>query len=137
MASIAGFYYDPHHGGCLRRVAAPEGGGFLPILGVYGDDELHPPGHFWSARAFASPQAEGGIPLTVHFRGKEKPEGWDVTLEATFDVATRQIRWADGNVWLPLHAHRAQLAAPPVRSSVGGLRHPPRCAASDRARGGR
>ena len=87
-----GFWYDPLHGGCLRRIRDGK------ILGVYGNDE-RTTGAPWFAT-----YARIGSSVAVDFAGK--PGKIPQKMTATLDG--RSLRWSDGNVWKRLYMHRSQ-----------------------------
>ena len=98
MRGLAGYYYDPKHGGCLRRVH-DDG----RIVGVYGSHETGTPGTVWTAHA----SAIHGDPiwnLRVDFSGK--PLKRNHFLFARF--SNHSIRWQDGNEWKKLYVHPQQ-----------------------------
>ena len=66
---IHGWYYDPLHGHCLRRVDRV-GPDLYRIVGVYGDDEpnTHAPLTAWMRATETSP--DGSVRLDVDFSGK-------------------------------------------------------------------
>lgn len=104
--SLAGFYFDPKHGGCLRRIVR-RGDGRYKVLGVHGDDE-DPPHQYWYAmidvRASASASEE--CSLAVDFSGK--PSKATKRMEATWNRRKRCIYWEDGNTWQKLFVHWKQ-----------------------------
>ena len=104
---MQGHYYDPKHGGCLRRVTArdAQGASYL-IEGVYGDDEAPWTGEAWFAVAYAVPSGPTSFSLVVDFVGKRKPNRF---LTATYDARERRIRWCDGNAWVRLFTHESLL----------------------------
>ena len=100
---MEGFYYDPKHGGCLRRIVRI--GTQQYILGVYGDDEPWP-GESWYAvmRSTGKPGH-----WRVHFSGKVKRRKY---YDACF--VGRSLHWDDGNVWPLMFHHPSQLARRPA-----------------------
>lgn len=98
---MQGFYFDPLHGGCLRRVRRVDTD-FYRIDGVYGSDEIPRHGYWYAFARFVGPGR-----LRVDFVGK--PTKRPRFLHATY-AADGRIRWEDGNVWVPLHVHPRQLA---------------------------
>lgn len=101
---MQGWYYDPRHGGCLRRITRCS-----PVLyrikGVYGNDEAMPPHTKW--HAFATVQAVYNDTMTVRVDFAGKPGRGERFLGATFDG--RDLRWDDGNVWKGMYVHGSQL----------------------------
>lgn len=65
---IEGWYYDPLHGNCLRRIKRL-GVRQYRIWGVYGSDEPHT-GDRWYATATATPRGREEYDLIVDFSGK-------------------------------------------------------------------
>ena len=97
---MEGFYYDPKHGGCLRRIVRLDQGGY-GILGVYGSDEPWP-GEPWHAIMWE----EGGRGRWhVHFVGKVKRRKHYRAVSRG-----RALDWDDGNTWVRLFAHPSQFA---------------------------
>lgn len=102
---LHGYYYDPLHGDCLRRVRRT-GPFTYAIDGVFGDDEQPRTHAYWSAVVRIADPAKPHV-LRVDFSGK--PGKVPRTLRATH--AGRTIRWEDGNVWRKLYVHAKQLRA--------------------------
>ena len=103
---LQGWYYDPLHGGCLRRVRRTSRDRYR-ITGVYGDDEPHTGGS-WYALVTAAPAdgvAEERIDLRVDFVGKPSKSNRLMTAR----WSRRRIYWDDGNVWQMLHVSPEQL----------------------------
>lgn len=96
---MEGFYFDPKHGGCLRRIVRVDAN-HLAILGVYGDDERWP-GAPWHAVMW-----EEGAPghWHVHFTGKVKRRKHYRAVSRG-----RSLHWDDGNAWQRLYVHASQL----------------------------
>jgi hypothetical protein len=98
-ADLGGMYYDPKHGGCLRRVERVRGdaGKSWSILGAYGDDEGGAAGTPWHAHA----RVVHDRFVTVRFTGKRH-----LTHEAVYRALwcpeRRELHWEDGNVWKKL-----------------------------------
>jgi hypothetical protein len=117
---LAGFYYDPWHGGCLRRILKVNEDTYR-ILGVYGNDETtnvskkleYDPepsfmtNKFWHARLVVMEKNEDIYKLSVDFSEKEGKKRF--TYKATYVVKERIIRWDDSNVWKQLYYHSKQL----------------------------
>ena len=97
---MEGFYFDPKHGGCLRRVRRVASTTYH-IDGVYGDDEAVGAGAPWHAiaRVVARPKA-GVLHLKVLFVGKQKQR---CTYDAAY--AERTLHWDDGNAWNQMYVH--------------------------------
>ena len=112
LDGIAGLYYDPKHGGCLRRVRAPTWaerrcGADAVVLGVYGTDEARH-GLPWTATLSFRGPASAARPLSVDFGGKEE-RTHARAFSATWWPARGAIVWQDGNTWRKLPFHRSQL----------------------------
>lgn len=99
---LVGWYFDPWHGGCLRRVRWLAEGRFR-IDGVYGSDEPDT-GGAWYADATVQRVREGEYLLAVDFAGKPHHPG---VRHAVY--RRRRLHWKDGNVWTQLYVHRNQL----------------------------
>lgn len=89
---LSGLWYDPKHGGCLRRITGNK------IIGVYGDDETSD--GTWYANFIRN-----GRQVNVHFVGK--PEKVPKCMVAT--LSRNSLRWSDGNVWRRMNYHKNQL----------------------------
>lgn len=96
-AALDGWYYDPLHGHCLRRIERAPTASTYRIYGVFGADERPRTGAPWVAIAVV--QAPNR--LLVDFAGK--PGKRPRFLRAT--VGRRRIDWEDGNVWHKLYVH--------------------------------
>ena len=96
---LAGWYYDPLHGGCLREIRRNHGTHTFTILGVYGDDEAPRTHQPWTARVFATDVDRDVWQLRVDFGGK--PGKQPRYLSAIF--RDRKIEWEDGNTWIQLY----------------------------------
>lgn len=106
---MEGWYYDPKHGGCLRRVVCS--GSRFTILGVYGSDESPRTHQSWTADVTVVGRGPGDlVKLVVNFTGKVKRKKMHL---ATY--VARTIRWDDGNVWLQLYVHPSQLLCTTVQ----------------------
>ena len=99
---LEGWYHDPKHGHCLRRILRVSPGVYT-IVGVYGDDETPRTHQAWTARV----TTPDGRHLRVDFGGKTLLSHARV-YRATYDGA-RRIDWEDGNHWTRLYVHPAQL----------------------------
>lgn len=117
---LAGFYYDPWHGGCLRRILRVNQDTYK-ILGVYGNDDstrvskrveydLEPAlmtNKFWHAKLIVVKREEDSYLLSVDFsekRGKKR-----FHYKATYVVKERVIKWDDTNIWKQMYYHPKQL----------------------------
>jgi len=100
-----GFYFDPKHGGCLRRIRKVNQMTYR-IDGVYGSDEIGTHG-YWSACARVVRTSRTSTMLRVDFKGK--PSKVDRYLSAEYKHSTRRIHWEDGNVWTKMFTHATQL----------------------------
>ena len=98
---LSGFYFDPLHGGCLRRIRR-SGPSTYQIVGVYGDDEGPMTHRRWTAVIHEGPDAL----LHVDFHGKPTKKTRHMT--ATF-VDGHRLVWSDGNTWHRLYVHADQL----------------------------
>lgn len=108
--SLAGFYFDAKHGGCLRRIVR-RGDGRFKVLGVHGDDE-DPPHQYWYAMVDMGQHALGAASeeysLAVDFSGK--PSKKAKKMKATWNRRKRCIYWEDGNTWQKLFVHWKQFS---------------------------
>lgn len=99
MASrLAGVYFDPLHGKCVRTIEVREGK--LQIFGTYGNDEMQPPGSTWTASVHVD--EDNSKLLTVSFDKDVSPERR--VLNALWCPLVREIHWEDGNVWSKLYS---------------------------------
>lgn len=94
-----GWYFDPKHGGCLRRVRRVTSTSYR-IDGVYGDDEAVGAGVPWHAVARVVAREPGVLRLKVFFVGKLKRRR---TYDAAY--AERVLHWDDGNAWIQMYVH--------------------------------
>ena len=102
---IAGHYYDPRHGRCLRRVTCTSPTTYT-IYGVYGRDEVPHTHRLWTATMTAvRTDPRGNTHLTVDFSGK--PIKCERHMTAVY--RRRELVWSDGNVWHQLYVHPRQL----------------------------
>lgn len=110
LATLDGFYYDPKHGNCLRRVETLKKDEEYRIRGVYGDDEPHT-GSPWSA-VMEKAHDDTSATFRVDFAGKAEREERFAT---AWPCASQNgklgpdICWSDGNRWLRLYNHPTQL----------------------------
>ena len=107
---MQGWYFDPNHGGCLRRVEKIAHG--FRIHGVYGDDEMPLTHRPWSAVATKHPTKQHTY--LVDFAGKHLLAHKRV-YEARWDGKRRRLSWEDGNTWFHMFAHHSQLVSPLTR----------------------
>lgn len=117
---IEGFYFDPWHGGCLRRIAKTSENRFK-IYGVYGNDdvvklpknvEYHKEGSemtnkYWYATCHVHESHGSKHHLKVYFGGKRSKKR--LHYDAIYDEKKRQINWDDTNVWKQMYYHPKQL----------------------------
>lgn len=110
--SLCGFYYDPSHGGCLRRIVSGQAEGTFTILGSYGEDEACPPSSPWTARMTTTSVKEDERSLyEVTFVGKRSKATGRVgtkVLTCQHYPSQRTLRWEDGNVWRKLYVSGSQ-----------------------------
>lgn len=93
---ISGYYFDPNHGNCLRRIYKKSS--TWHIIGAYGNDEPpHRPGEVWKARL-----KKRGLHLDIDFKSKTVDHA--KTYSALYCPTERIIRWQDGNTWVQLYA---------------------------------
>lgn len=98
---MEGLYFDPLHGGCLRRVKRVNLKTYK-IIGVYGTDE--PFTHLtWTATMNGA--ADDEKHFVVDFLGK--PTKKKRYLKATWKGNT--IQWGDGNTWTKMIYNPRQL----------------------------
>ena len=100
---LQGWYYDPLHGHCLRRIRRTSVHRYR-IAGVYGDDEPNT-GGTWHANVTATPDGDDEYVLEVDFAGKPTKRNRFMTAR----WSKRQIFWDDGNVWKQLYVSPLQL----------------------------
>ena len=117
---VAGVYFDPWHGGCLRRIVHIDADTY-GIHGVYGRDaglpepegvEYDPEpsawtNRYWFATCRIVSTEKNQSELHVDFTAKPNKKRKHYT--ATHDADERVIKWDDGNRWKQLYYHRAQL----------------------------
>lgn len=104
---MQGWYHDPLHGHCLRRVRriSPD---VYEVIGVYGNDEAPSTHRAWTARMTVLQRSGDTIRLTVDFAGK--PTKKNRCMTALYK--NRCIHWIeDGNVWHQLFVHPRQWTA--------------------------
>ena len=117
---LAGFYYDPWHGGCLRRILKVSENTYK-ILGVYGNDdstrvskklEYDPEpasmtNKFWHAKLVIVEKNDNSYQLCVDFSEKEGKKRF--RYKAIYIMKERVIKWDDTNVWKQMYHHPKQL----------------------------
>ena len=103
-----GYYYDPLHGHCLRRIRRTSPTTYL-IDGVYGNDEKPYTHQSWFAvMTIQRAEPNGDVHVSVDFRGK--PIKKNRLMTASYLAAKREVRWhEDGNVWRQLFVNPLQL----------------------------
>lgn len=104
---MEGFYFDPLHGNCLRRIRTVLPCETYRVDGVYGNDEPNE-GEHWFAFIRVVSRTDSKWKLEVDFAGK--PIKKKKLLKATFLPRKRCIRWEDRNVWKKLYVNARQLA---------------------------
>jgi hypothetical protein len=97
--TMDGFWFDPKHGGCLRRIVRVDATTYH-VRGVYGDDEAIAPGQPWTAVIAWSDGC-----YRVDFAGKPTKK----TRFLTVRHRGRRLVWCDGNVWRRMYLHTGQL----------------------------
>ena len=101
-----GFYHDPLHGHCLRRIDRTSYDTYR-IVGVYGDDESPHTNALWTATMRVIEVDGDEIRLRVDFAGKLGKA--DRFMTASYK--DRRLRWIeDGNEWHQLFVHAQQLS---------------------------
>ena len=117
---IEGFYFDPWHGGCLRRIVKVKEN-FYKIFGVYGNDDIikvpknveyHPESsektnQYWYATVEVCKVDKNLYYLKVNFEGK--PGKKRLHYDAVYDVIQRHIKWDDSNTWKKMYYNKKQL----------------------------
>ena len=101
---LQGWYHDPLHGHCLRRIRRLSSDRYR-ITGVYGDDEPHTGQTWYAIVSVTSVTGDGDRLLQVDFSGK--PTKTDRFMTARW--SKRRIHWSDGNVWTMLYVSPKQL----------------------------
>ena len=92
---IEGFYYDPNHGGCFRKITKINSKQYK-ITGAYGDDEPET-GSKWTAIAtFVNKNT-----FNVDFSGKKHKIHGDYITK--WNKNTRTLNWQDGNKWKKMY----------------------------------
>ena len=117
---IEGFYFDPWHGGCLRRIAKVKENHYK-IYGVYGNDEIinipknveyhsensKKTNKYWYATLQECEVDKNFYYLNVYFGGK--PGKKRLYYDAVYDEKKRHIKWDDSNTWKQMYYHNKQL----------------------------
>tara|TARA_Y100000389_G_scaffold125559_2_gene122942 strand:+ start:7620 stop:7925 length:306 start_codon:yes stop_codon:yes gene_type:complete len=95
---IEGLYYDPNHGGCLRKIKklSNEDMYDYKITGAYGDDEPET-GKKWTA--FIKTLKKNTF--YVDFSGKTHVTHGPYT--TVWNSSKRILKWEDGNTWKQLY----------------------------------
>ena len=101
--NLLGYYVDPKHGTCLRRIRCVNGK--IKIDGVYGDDEPTT-NEYWYALINIKSICDKYYLLDVDFGGK--PTKKKRILTAKFFPGKRCIKWEDGNTWKKLYYNNKQ-----------------------------
>ena len=102
---LTGYYFDPKHGGCLRRIVGI--GEEYRVIGVYGSDEASV--GVWHAVVTPGKASwRGYVPLTVNFTGKTELTH-ALIYRARYWPVYRSITWEDGNRWTRMYVHPSQL----------------------------
>tara|TARA_A100001015_G_scaffold317126_1_gene433232 strand:+ start:96 stop:461 length:366 start_codon:yes stop_codon:yes gene_type:complete len=118
---IEGFYFDPWHGGCLRRIVKLRDENYR-IHGVYGNDdpilvpqnvEYHSESSdkthkYWYATLRVCFVNKHLYYLKVKFDGK--PGKKRIDYNAVYDSKKRLIKWDDTNTWKQMYYHKNQLS---------------------------
>lgn len=120
---IAGFYFDPWHGGCLRRIVHLRGYTYR-IYGVYGNErktqvllrDYDPEPSFmtdrpWDATLHVLKKQGHFYHLSVNFTGKRGKKR--VLYSARYDAERRVIEWDDTNMWRQMYYNDTQLFPSP------------------------
>lgn len=93
---MEGWYFDPNHGNCLRKITKVDNNKYK-IVGAYGDDEPpHNPGELWNASMTAKRNH-----LTIDFESKTVDHARKY--DALYCPTARIIRWQDGNTWVQMY----------------------------------
>ena len=116
---IEGFYFDPWHGGCLRRIVKV-GENSYKVHGVYGNDDVvdipknveynaessSKTHMYWHASINVVQKKKNSLHLKVYFGGKlDKAR---LTYDAVYDMNKRLIKWDDSNEWKKMYYHKKQ-----------------------------
>lgn len=93
---MEGHYFDPKHGGCLRKIKKISDGEYK-IIGAYGDDEPDT-GKKWTASVLATKKTNL---YYVDFTGKAHVKHGHYMMK--WIPSKRRIKWEDGNVWVLMY----------------------------------
>ena len=89
---IVGYYYDPKHGGCLRKITRINKNSFK-IVGAYGDDEPDTNKKWYAEMRKTNTKDE----YLVDFTGKKHVNHGSYI--AKWIEKDRILMWEDGNRW--------------------------------------
>lgn len=116
---ITGFYFDPLHGGCLRRIVHVRGNTYK-IYGVYGNERntqvllrdydpepSYMTGRPWDATLHVLYKHGRSYHLRVDFTGKLGKKR--ALYSARYDAVRRVIEWDDENIWRQMYYNDTQL----------------------------
>ena len=117
---IEGLYFDPWHGGCLRRIEKLKENNYK-IHGVYGnDEEINIPetleydkdlknmlNKYWHATLEIYERRKHFYYLNVNFEYKKGKKR--IHYKAIYNERKRIIKWDDTNKWKQMHYHVNQL----------------------------
>ena len=92
-----GYYFDPKHGGCLRKIAYFKKNNTYQIIGAYGNDEPDT-GKKWTAVINKTNKVNI---FKVNFSGKKHITHGDYTFK--WNKRDRKLYWEDGNVWILMY----------------------------------
>lgn len=92
---IEGFYYDPKHGMCLRKITLMQDNtlGAYKITGAYGNDEPNT-GTKWTAKVLKTKKKN-----VYYVDFSDKKHATHGGYMVTYDPNKRTLNWEDGNVW--------------------------------------
>ena len=96
--ALEGYYFDPLHGGCMRRIHPISDTEFL-IEGVYGIDEPETGGLWFAEGKLLSHTSDADWDIHVDFRRGKPHKKYDTVMIAKFVRGDRCIVWEDGNEW--------------------------------------
>jgi len=96
--ALEGYYFDPLHGGCMRRIVPISNTSFL-IEGVYGTDEPDTGKNWFAEGNILSYPSEAEWEIHVDFRRGKPHKMYDTLMIAKFMRSDRKIVWEDGNEW--------------------------------------
>uniref|UniRef100_A0A6C0L0S9 Uncharacterized protein n=1 Tax=viral metagenome TaxID=1070528 RepID=A0A6C0L0S9_9ZZZZ len=93
---LTGYYYDPKHGGCLRKISKIDENSFK-IIGAYGNDEPNT-NKKWTAIMKKTKKRDEYL---VDFSGKKHVNhGSYISKWVNKD---RVLKWEDGNTWVLMY----------------------------------